>query len=96
MKVLIPGITGRLARLVAMKLVASGHRVLGIDRRPWPDAPLGIEVFQIDIRKRASEDVFRKHRPDGRQDFRQSVGSPSGIRAGPRGLEALRGPSHFR
>lgn len=64
MKVLIPGITGRLARLVALRLVATGHEVLGIDRRPWPDAPKGIEVFQLDIRKRAAEDVFRKHRPE--------------------------------
>ena len=64
MKVLIPGITGRLARIVAMKLHERGHTVYGIDRRPWPEAPEGIEVFQLDIRKRAAEDVFRKHRPE--------------------------------
>lgn len=64
MKVLIPGITGRLARSVATRLHQAGHQVLGIDRRPWPNAPPGIEVFQIDIRKRAAEDVFRKHRPE--------------------------------
>jgi len=63
-KVLIPGITGRLARLVAVKLVSAGHEVLGIDRRPWIDAPTGIEVFQIDIRKRAAEEIFRQHRPE--------------------------------
>ena len=43
MKVLIPGITGRLARIVALKLHASGHEVIGIDRRGWPDAPKEIE-----------------------------------------------------
>jgi UDP-glucose 4-epimerase len=64
MKVLIPGITGRLARSVATKLHDAGHQVLGIDRRPWPKAPKDIEVFQIDIRKRAAEEVFRKHRPE--------------------------------
>jgi UDP-glucose 4-epimerase len=64
MKVLIPGITGRLAQLVAVRLVGAGHQVQGIDRRPWPDAPKGIEVFQIDIRKRAAEDVFRRERPE--------------------------------
>jgi UDP-glucose 4-epimerase len=64
MKVLIPGITGRLARSVAVKLLDAGHEVLGIDRRPWLNAPKGIEVFQIDIRKRAAEEVFRKHRPE--------------------------------
>lgn len=64
MKVLIPGITGRLARQVALKLHAAGHEVMGIDRRGWPDAPKEIEIFQVDIRKRAAEDVFRKHRPE--------------------------------
>lgn len=64
MKVLIPGITGRLARMVALKLADAGHQVFGIDRRPWPDAPRGIEVVQVDIRKRAAEDVFRLRRPE--------------------------------
>jgi UDP-glucose 4-epimerase len=64
MKVLIPGIAGQLARIVATKLHAAGHEVLGIDRRPWHDAPKDVEIFQIDIRKRAAEDVFRKHRPE--------------------------------
>jgi UDP-glucose 4-epimerase len=64
MKVLIPGITGRLARSVALRLHQAGHKVLGIDRRPWPDAPKDIEIFQIDIRKRAAEDVFRKEQPE--------------------------------
>jgi len=64
MKVLIPGITGRLARSVATKLHDAGHQVMGIDRRPWHDAPKDIPIFQIDIRKRAAEDVFRKERPD--------------------------------
>jgi UDP-glucose 4-epimerase len=64
MKVLIPGITGRLARNVAVRLHDAGHQVLGIDRRPWPDAPKDIEIFQIDIRKRAAEDIFRKERPE--------------------------------
>jgi len=64
MKVLIPGITGRLARSVATRLSTVGHQVIGIDRRPWPNAPKEIEVCQIDIRKRAAEEVFRKHRPE--------------------------------
>jgi UDP-glucose 4-epimerase len=64
MKVLIPGISGALARIVASKLHGAGHEVIGIDRRPWRDAPKDVEIFQIDIRKRAAEDVFRKHRPE--------------------------------
>jgi UDP-glucose 4-epimerase len=64
MKVLIPGITGRLAQLVALRLGAQGHEVAGIDRRRWADAPDGMQMFQLDIRKRAAEDVFRTFRPD--------------------------------
>ncbi|MSP59994.1 MAG: SDR family oxidoreductase [Myxococcales bacterium] len=65
MKVLITGIAGRLGQLVAERLVDEGHQVIGIDRRAWVGAPRGIELHEIDIRKRAAEDVFRKHRPDG-------------------------------
>lgn len=64
MKVLITGISGKIGRLVAEQLLESGHEVLGIDRRPWPDAPAGVEVFTEDIRKRPAEDVFRTRRPD--------------------------------
>jgi UDP-glucose 4-epimerase len=64
MKVLIPGITGALAKMVATRLAATGHDVMGIDRRPWHDPPKGIRMFQLDIRKRAAEDVFRTERPE--------------------------------
>lgn len=64
MKVLIPGIAGKLAQRVATRLAHAGHTVLGIDRRPWTSAPPGVEVFEVDIRKRAAEDIFRKHRPE--------------------------------
>lgn len=64
MRVLITGVTGTLGRLVATRLVARGHDVIGIDRRPWVDAPEGVEMFQYDIRKRPAEDVFRSRRPD--------------------------------
>jgi UDP-glucose 4-epimerase len=64
MKVLIPGISGLLGRLVAERLLSEGHEVAGIDRRPWRDAPAAIEMHDVDIRKRAAEDVFRKFRPE--------------------------------
>ena len=64
MKVLLAGIAGSLARQVALALRDNGHEVIGIDRRPWRDAPKGITVHAIDIRKRAAEDVFRKARPE--------------------------------
>ncbi len=64
MKVLIAGIAGALARQVALQLKGRGHEVLGLDRRPWRDAPEGIEVFETDLRKRAAEDVFRTRKPE--------------------------------
>jgi len=63
-KVLIPGIAGLLARKVAVRLLAMGHEVIGIDPRGWPGVPAGIELHALDIRKRAAEDVFRRRRPD--------------------------------
>ena len=59
MRVLIPGASGAIARKVAVRLAAEGHEVVGIDRRPWPDAP--IEFHEVDVRKRAAEEVFRQH-----------------------------------
>ena len=64
MKVLIVGVGGALARMVALKLREAGHGVIGLDRRPWWDAPRDIQVHEVDIRKRAAEDVFRRERPD--------------------------------
>ncbi len=64
MKVILPGISGLLARIVARKLAERGHQVIGIDSRPWADAPKGVVMHTIDIRKRAAEDVFRTSRAD--------------------------------
>ncbi|MCA9596098.1 MAG: SDR family oxidoreductase [Myxococcales bacterium] len=64
MKVLVTGISGKIGRLVAGRLLAAHHQVVGIDRRPWLDAPDGVIVTETDIRKRAAEDVFRTERPD--------------------------------
>jgi UDP-glucose 4-epimerase len=63
-KVLVTGISGKVGRLVARRLQSGGHQVVGIDRRAWPSAPPDIELHQVDIRKRAAEDVFRTARPD--------------------------------
>jgi UDP-glucose 4-epimerase len=64
MKVLVTGISGKIGRLVALELLSNGHDVLGIDRRPWPDAPTAVRVYETDIRKRPAEDVFRTQRPE--------------------------------
>ena len=64
MKVLITGISGKLGRLVATSLIEKGHDIIGVDRRPWPGPPDGVQMFNADIRKRPAEDVFRTQRPD--------------------------------
>ena len=64
MKVLIPGVAGLLARIVACKMIERGYEVVGIDSRPWADPPKGLVLHTMDIRKRAAEDIFRSFRPD--------------------------------
>lgn len=64
MRVLILGITGAVARRLALDLRARGDEVVGIDTRPWTDAPSGIEMHTVDLRKRAAEEVFRTRRPE--------------------------------
>ena len=64
MKVLVPGASGLLAREVIRDFVAGGHEVVGIDSRPWPDAPREVKIHVLDVRKRAAEEVFRRWRPD--------------------------------
>ena len=64
MKVLIPGIAGALGQMVARRLHNLGHQVAGIDRRRWSDAPDGIAIHHVDIRKRAAEEVFRQMEPE--------------------------------
>lgn len=64
MKVLIAGISGALGRMVAERCIAHGHHVIGLDKRPWPDAPKAIDMHYADIRKRPAEDLFRTQHPD--------------------------------
>ena len=64
MKVVVTGVSSPIAGMVAERLSTEGHEVIGIDRRPWKNKPPGAEMFEVDIRKRAAEDVFRKRRPD--------------------------------
>ena len=64
MKLLITGISSQLGRLVAKVALARGHNVIGLDKRPWPAAPRGIEMHAVELQKRAGEDVFRTRRPD--------------------------------
>lgn len=57
--VVVTGISGNLGRVVA-KLLHRTERVAGIDRRPFIGKPKDVEHFQIDLRKKKTEDVFRK------------------------------------
>jgi UDP-glucose 4-epimerase len=63
MRVLVPGLAGRLGKLLAERLLEKGHDVIGIDRRPFRDMPAGVELHELDIRKRGAEEVFRRVRP---------------------------------
>jgi len=64
MIVLITGISSPLGRMLAQRLLEAKHDVIGVDRRAWRSAPPGVEMHEVDVRKRAAEDVFRKRRPE--------------------------------
>lgn len=64
MRVLVTGIAGTMGRLVAERLLATDHQVIGVDRRPWRDCPSAVRMHEADVRKRAAEEVFRLERPD--------------------------------
>ena len=58
--VVITGIAGRLGRLLARRLHRDRrYRVIGIDRRPFPDRPKDVEHHQVDIRSKKARDIFR-------------------------------------
>jgi UDP-glucose 4-epimerase len=57
--VAITGISGNLGRALA-RLLHKTERVVGIDRRPFAGKPKDMEVHQLDIRKKKTEDVFKR------------------------------------
>ncbi len=56
--IVVTGICGRLGKRVA-RVLHRGHRVIGVDRRPFNDKPKDIEHQQVDIRRKKLKDVFR-------------------------------------
>jgi UDP-glucose 4-epimerase len=58
--VVVTGIGGNLGRTLT-KLLHRNERIVGLDRRPFPGAPKDVELFQVDLRKKKAEDVFRIH-----------------------------------
>jgi UDP-glucose 4-epimerase len=61
--VCITGIAGNLGKRLA-RLLHAETRIIGIDRRPYREAPRDVEHHQIDIRKNKVEEVFRRARPE--------------------------------
>lgn len=59
--VVVTGISGNLGREVARQLHIRQERILGIDRRPFPGKPKDLEHYQLDLRKKKAEDVFRRN-----------------------------------
>jgi UDP-glucose 4-epimerase len=58
--VVVTGISGNLGRTLT-KLLHRSERIVGLDRRPFSGAPKDVELFQLDLRKKKAEDVFRIH-----------------------------------
>ncbi len=58
--VVVTGISGNLGRTLA-KLLHTRERIIGLDRRPFPGKPKDLEHYEIDLRKKRAEDVFRKN-----------------------------------
>lgn len=57
--VVVTGISGNLGRTLA-KMLHQKEKILGLDRRPFVGKPKDIEMFQLDLRKKKTEDVFRR------------------------------------
>jgi len=58
--VVVTGISGNLGRSLTKQLHRT-ERIVGLDRRPFAGAPKDVELFQLDLRKKKAEDVFRIH-----------------------------------
>ena len=56
--VLVTGICGRLGKHLA-RVLHRERKVVGVDRRPFPDKPKDIAHQQVDIRRKKLKDVFR-------------------------------------
>jgi UDP-glucose 4-epimerase len=58
--VVVTGISGNLGRTL-VKTLHKTDRIIGIDRRPFVGKPKDVEMYELDLRKKKAEDVFRKH-----------------------------------
>lgn len=62
-RVAVTGISGNLGRVVAKLLHREAH-VVGIDRRPFVGRPKDVEHVQVDLRKKKTDEVFRRQKID--------------------------------
>lgn len=58
--VVVTGISGNLGRTLT-KLLHTRERIIGLDRRPFVGKPKDLEMYEIDLRKKRAEEVFRKN-----------------------------------
>jgi UDP-glucose 4-epimerase len=56
--IVVTGICGRLGRRLT-RVLHREARVIGLDRRPFPDRPSDIEHHEIDLRSKRARDIFR-------------------------------------
>ena len=56
--VVVTGVCGRLGRRVC-RMLHRKTRVVGIDRRPFEGKPKDVEHWQVDLRRKKTQDVFR-------------------------------------
>ncbi len=61
--VVVTGISGNLGRVVAKLLHLDAH-VIGIDRRPFVGRPKDVDHVQVDLRKKKTDEVFKKNKVD--------------------------------
>lgn len=61
--VVLTGISGNLGRAVA-KLLHREANVIGIDRRPFVGRPKDVDHVQVDLRKKKTDEVFKRQRVD--------------------------------
>jgi UDP-glucose 4-epimerase len=56
--VLVTGVCGRLGKRV-VRMLHRERRVIGVDRRPFPDRPKDVVHEQLDMRRKKLKDLFR-------------------------------------
>lgn len=56
--VVVTGIVGRLGKAVC-RVLHRRHRVVGVDRREFPDRPRDVVHHQFDLRRKKMRDIFR-------------------------------------